>query len=111
MIRPTPFEISEQVDGRACVLSIVGELDLSTVSEFARRVQEKLEEGVTVLRVDLSELTFMDSSGLRELIGLYDRSRREAWEFTLIPSKHASANTVLRITGADTALPFQHPTN
>jgi anti-anti-sigma factor len=111
MVRPTPFEITERADGQTCVLSIVGELDLSRIAELTRRVQEKLDQNITVLRVDLSDLTFMDSSGLRELIDLYDRSRQEGWKFTLIPSKHTSANTVMRVTGADAALPFEDPTS
>jgi anti-anti-sigma factor len=111
MVRPTTFEVTERIDGQTCVLSIVGELDLGTITELARRVQEKLDENFTVLRVDLSDLTFMDSSGLRELIDLYDRSRREAWRLTLIPSEHAGANTVMRVTGADAALPFEDSTS
>jgi anti-sigma B factor antagonist len=111
MVRPTTFEVRDQSQGEVCVLAIVGELDLSTITVLAADVDAKLGESHRKLTLDLSDLTFMDSSGLRLLIDLHDRSRREGWEFTLIPSTHSAANTVLRVTGADTALPFEDPTS
>ena len=58
--------------------------------------------------LDLSEVPYMDSSGLRLLIELHDRAQAEAWELTLLAPKHESAAVVLRVTGADSALPFEH---
>ncbi len=107
MVRPTTFEITEQTNGETRVLSVVGELDLGTVATLARRVDAKLAEKLAVLKLDLKDLTFMDSSGLRLLIELHNRSRREAWKLTLVRSKHERANAVLSLTGADAALPFE----
>ncbi|HEY5193907.1 MAG TPA: STAS domain-containing protein [Solirubrobacteraceae bacterium] len=109
MVRPTAFEITEQTNGETHLSSIVGELDLSTIKVLARHVDTKLGENPTTLTLDLTDLTFMDSTGLRLLIDLHNRSRREGWKLTLIPSKHEAANTVFRLTGADTALPFEGP--
>jgi anti-sigma B factor antagonist len=111
MVRPTTFEITEQTKGETRVLSVIGELDLGTITALARQVDAKLSEQPTALMLDLTELTFMDSSGLRLLIELNDRSRREAWKLTLIRSKHERANAVLRLTGADSALPFEPTTS
>jgi anti-sigma B factor antagonist len=107
MVRPTKFAITEEPRGEALVLAIVGELDLSTVPELSRRVEDGLTRNPTTLTLDLGELTFMDSSGLRLLIELYRRSARETWRLTLRPSRHESAQAVLRLTGADAALPFE----
>ncbi len=107
MVRPTTFEITEQANGETQVLSVVGELDLGTVPALARRVDAKLGEKPAALKLDLKDLTFMDSSGLRLLIELHNRSRRETWSLTLVRSKHERATAVLRLTGADAALPFE----
>lgn len=88
-------------------MSVAGELDLSTAPGLASHVENKLEGKLTTLTLDLSDLTFMDSSGLRLLIELNQRAGEQTWNLTLIPSKHASAQTVLRLTGADVALPFE----
>jgi anti-sigma B factor antagonist len=87
------------------VLSVDGELDISTVPVLEQRI-EAIDASPTALTLDLSGLTFMDSSGLRFLIELNGRAQREAWKLSLLPSRHESANLVLRITGADAALPF-----
>jgi anti-sigma B factor antagonist len=109
MARPTTFTITEETRGESSVLALVGELDLSTVPELARRVEGRLAQKPTRLTLDLGDLTFMDSSGLRLLIELDRRSRTEAWKLTLIPSKHDSTQMVLRLTGADAVLPFEDP--
>jgi anti-sigma B factor antagonist len=106
MIRPTNFEITQTGEGPAAVLSISGELDIRTVSVVSERVDEQLVAGVSDLTLDLRGLTFLDSSGLRLLIGLHDRSRGSGWRLRLISPTDEAATLVLRATGADSVLPF-----
>lgn len=89
------------------MLTVTGELDMNTVELLARQVEERLSEGPRPLTLNLSELAFMDSSGLRLLIDLYDRSQRETWKLTIVAPRNEAATMVLRATGADTALPFE----
>jgi anti-anti-sigma factor len=107
MVRPTKFEITEQDTEPTLELSITGELDMNTVELLTVQVERRLAEGTRALRLDLAELGFMDSSGLRLLIELHDRSQREGWELTIVRPRSESAVMVLRATGADTALPFE----
>ncbi len=107
MVRPTKFEIREHATERALELSVTGELDMNTVELLTGHVERNLADRPGALRLDLAELGFMDSSGLRFLIDLYDRSRREDWELSIVRPRNESATMVLRATGADTALPFE----
>jgi anti-sigma B factor antagonist len=107
MVRPTKFEITEQDTESTLELSITGELDMNTVELLTVQVERHLAKGIRALRLDLAELGFMDSSGLRLQIELHDRSRREGWELTIVAPRSESALMVLRATGADTALPFE----
>ena len=107
MVRPTNFEIREQATEPSLELSVTGELDMNTVELLATQVEQYLADGPRALRLDLGELGFMDSSGLRFLIELYDRSRRETWKLTMVAPNSEAATMVLRATGADTALPFE----
>jgi anti-sigma B factor antagonist len=109
MVQPTKFAIASETRGETQALLLAGELDLSNVSELAERVNNELDRPISTLILDLSELTFMDSTGLRLLIELDQRATREEWTLTLIPSLHESTNTILRLTGADAALPFEGP--
>lgn len=107
MVRPTNFEIREQATEPTLELSVTGELDMNTVELLTSQLERYLADSIQALRLDLAELGFMDSSGLRLLIDLYERSKQEGWELTIVPPRSESAVMVLRATGADTALPFE----
>jgi anti-anti-sigma factor len=106
MARPTKFEIKDGRSESGVTVSIAGELDLSTAQTLSQHVDHHLSAGVTDLTLDLGEVAFMDSTGLRLLIELNDRSQQQAWRLRLKPPKHDDAALVLQATGADTALPF-----
>lgn len=106
MVRPNEFNIKVAADGSGVTLALHGELDMRTIGQLAERVAEQIDDGAKDLTLDLRELAFMDSSGLRLLIELYDRSRQDGWRLKLFCPEHEAAAVVLRATGADKALPF-----
>src|SRR5688500_12492781 len=66
--RPDPPIFSLDVtpgDDGSTTVSVAGELDLATADEFARAVRSGLARGPVL--IDLREVTFMDSSGVRAL--------------------------------------------
>ena len=107
MVRPAKFEIQQTVHGRSAILALVGELDMRTAGQLLDRLAEQRANGVTDVTVDLAKLSFMDSSGLKALIDMHDRARAEAWELRMIAPEYEAAALVLRVTGADKALPFK----
>jgi anti-anti-sigma factor len=80
---------------------------MSTIDALAEQVDTALQRPVEVLTLDLGDLAFMDSTGLRLLIELNERAQRENWRLKLIGPRHDAAARVLQITGADVALPFE----
>ena len=106
MVRPTKFEVNETGSGPGVALAVSGELDIRTVPALTDHVDGRLAGHPAELTLDLSELAFMDSSGLRLLIELHDRSRKEGWELKLLAPVSEHAMLVLQATGADRALPF-----
>jgi anti-anti-sigma factor len=94
---PSEFEV---------VIALSGELDMSTIDALVDRVESRLERPIQLLTLDLGDLAFMDSTGLRLLIELNDRARQAPWSLKLIFPRHEAAARVLEITGADVALPF-----
>jgi anti-anti-sigma factor len=66
---PQAFRL-EEVSGPEgiCVLEMAGEIDLSTSGRFREFVDGALGRDVKALVVDLAEVTFMDSTMLRELL-------------------------------------------
>ncbi|MEA2197517.1 MAG: anti-sigma factor antagonist [Solirubrobacteraceae bacterium] len=110
MVRPTEFKITQRATEGGVSLKITGELDLSTGPALKESV-DRLRRGATELTVDLSDLMFMDSTGLRLLIELDQRAKQEHWKLALVRPKYETADAVLRATGADKALPFGEAPN
>jgi stage II sporulation protein AA (anti-sigma F factor antagonist) len=69
---PPSFEIDVEDDGTLAVLRLRGELDLAT-RPVVQEAVERHGPGRKALVVDLSQLDFMDSSGLNLIIELQGR--------------------------------------
>lgn len=109
MVRPIRLEVREEPDREHPTLAVDGELDLGSIPLLAQHIDGQIGDGQEALTLDLSGVTFMDSSGLRLLIELSERADRDGWRLSLIAPRHESANLVLRMTGADRELPFEGP--
>jgi anti-anti-sigma factor len=106
VIHASPFEIrSERPEQGSGRLILSGELDIATAPQVEAAARAMLAQGVSRLVIDLRELTFIDSSGLRMLILLSDRAVGDAWTLGLIRPTDRSLS-VFEITGADENLPF-----
>ena len=75
---PEPFHVFETTDDGRRVIAPRGELDLATADQLEARLAGNID---TVL--DLAELSFIDSTGIRVLVSTARRARAEAWEFTV----------------------------
>ena len=68
-IRPLVIDIAEASSGRAVVVSLAGEFDLSVERLFAQAVTYSVvQDGHSSVVLDLAEITFLDSSGIRALL-------------------------------------------
>lgn len=107
-MRPGPFQLDLERNDGVATIAVAGELDLHTLDGLSALVEEALAvTGTHSLILDLRNLVFMDSSGLRLLIELHDRARQAPWELHLVAPENEEALVVLRVTGADRALPFE----
>lgn len=70
-------------DGVAHVV-LSGELDLSTVDKVEQELQRVEAEGPATVALDLSRLTFLDSSGLRLIVSADQRARRDSRRFVVV---------------------------
>jgi anti-sigma B factor antagonist len=88
-------------EGDAALVTISGELDLSTSPELVNAaVMAMKEDGVHRLVVDLAGLRFIDSSGINALIEIRNESQRSNVALRLAdPSPRVTE--VLRLTAVD----------
>jgi anti-sigma B factor antagonist len=86
-------------------VAAVGELDLATADAFAAALRDHLAGGPVLL--DLREVSFMDSSGVRVLDALLRDVAREGWSLAVRPEMQNSVRMVLEMTGMIDALPLR----
>lgn len=63
-------------------LIVIGELDVAVVDLLSSRLGSLRKEGYDV-RLDMSRLKFIDSSGMHELLRQVGDSRRDGWNLVL----------------------------
>jgi anti-sigma B factor antagonist len=82
---PAPGElvIESRTEEDRVVLSLRGELDLTSVPSFERELKACESTGRRWLLIDLSGLEFMDSTGLRALLLARERAQSEGHRLTL----------------------------
>ncbi len=83
----------------------VGEFDLAGV-EAVEEALRPLEHAFSTVLVDLREVEFLDSTGLRTLLQADARSRRNGFELQIINSDSGQVRRVLELTGMDKKLPL-----
>lgn len=69
------MEIREENLNDALVLHVVGDVDASTAADLKHHFEGALGRHHGVFVVDLSEVGFIDSSGLGALVGFYKQVR------------------------------------
>lgn len=81
-----------------------GELDLATTPRLESEIEAAAAGEIKHLVIDLSEISFIDSSGLSMFLVLQERSASRGWELTLTRPSEA-VRSILEITGSAQALP------
>ncbi|MFC5752109.1 STAS domain-containing protein [Actinomadura rugatobispora] len=69
------FAVEHRVEKDLTVVTISGEIDVFTSPRLRERLLDIIDNGALHLVVDLSEVTFLDSTGLGVLVGIYHRLR------------------------------------
>jgi anti-sigma B factor antagonist len=105
VIQAAPFELHSELGADGGRITVSGELDIASVPQVEEAVQSLLAKRARRLVIDLIGMTFIDSSGLRMLIGLSNRAEGEGWTLALLRPEEPSLS-VFQITGADENLPF-----
>jgi len=93
----TVFQVGSSTHSGELVVSVVGELDLASTDEFLAEVNDAVGDEQN-LKLDLSGVTFMDSTGLGALIKVRNRlvDRGGALSFVAVS---AAVERVLTLTG------------
>ena len=86
-----------RADNHALVL-LSGELDASTAGELYEQLAELSRDGVVHVALDLSELEFMDSTGLSVIIAEHKRTNASGGELMIL-APQSQVQRMFEMTG------------
>jgi anti-anti-sigma factor len=103
------FEIDIRDDGDpfAVTLALSGELDIASADQLDAQLDAQLaaRDGLQELVLDLEQLEFLDSSGLRAILRADAKVRDAGLRMRLVPGPEA-VQRVFEVTGAGDRLDF-----
>lgn len=79
---PSHLEIVDQADGSATT-RLSGDLDIVTSDEVKRDLAQLVDAGHVALALDLSDVGFVDSSGLGVLVAIHRHAESSGGSFVL----------------------------
>lgn len=82
------------------MLSLRGELDLASAPLLAGEIEGSEVAAAAIVVLDLQNLDFIDSTGLRVLLSAHQRSRERGQEFAITPGSQ-QVQRLLSITRVD----------
>lgn len=81
------------------VIAPEGEIDVASVGAFRRALSEAARVGVERLVIDLSDVSFIDSSGLGALVDIHNRLRRDRRQLVVVAPSGSVAAVLLELAG------------
>jgi anti-sigma B factor antagonist len=100
------LEVRVSERGRTCIIAAVGDLDRSTAALLEQTLVEAETTDARAIVVDLSELTFMDSTGLQLILRAHARSQADSNRLSLVRGPER-VQRVFQMTGTERLLPFK----
>jgi len=100
------FQLHDLADGGEHTLALTGEVDIVAAPAVEEAVSRLCVEGTTRIVLDLSDVTFIDSTGLRAMLAADGLCRQHRCEFSLVPGP-AQVQSLFEMTGVAGLLPFQ----
>jgi anti-sigma B factor antagonist len=87
--RHQPFAVQIDRSADSVVITVSGEFDITCRREFEARTRDVLDRRVRRLVLDLTNMSFMDSTALGQILELWSWSRRHECDFAVVrPSEH-----------------------
>ncbi len=91
-------------DGGYHIVAVAGEVDLSWSAELRKAILQGLDARKPVL-VELSGVSYIDSSGIASFVEGYQRARKSRLQFMLVAASPAVL-AVLKLARLDRVLPL-----
>lgn len=82
---PDPFSITAEPDRDEVAVVVAGDLDLATADALEQEVRTLRRAGFERVLIDLRDVGFLDSTGLRVLLALRNDAKRDGSQLAVVP--------------------------
>jgi anti-sigma B factor antagonist len=104
--RMLDFQVEDYaLDGRTHCIEVAGQIDLYTAPTFKAKILGLIDQGTTRVVVDLSAVSFLDSTALAVFVAALRRVRARGGSLSLIVRDY-DIERLLEITGLDGLIPI-----
>jgi anti-anti-sigma factor len=93
--------------GTVCLVRVHGEIDLSNAQEVSTAIGSAMGQEARRLVVDLSDITYLDSSGVALLLRLAERLQTRRRQLHLVVPRGSPVRRVLVFTGLPRVIPVE----
>ena len=94
------FSVHERDEAGVRILSVTGELDIATAPELCARLDASRSVRRPRMLVDLTDVDFCDSTGLRALLGAASEVRAHGGRFAIACAPSGGVARLLDVVGA-----------
>lgn len=101
--RPVSISVTTSEAGEVHIVHIAGEIDVTSAAVLRDALEALIADGRRRLTLDLSDVTFLDSTGLGIVVGRLKRLARHGGTMSVAAS-HERVRRVFTITGLDQLL-------
>lgn len=97
----TTPNVEFHIRGEVVDIRLRGEIDLANAGTVQNQINAAIDNHVNVVRVDLSEVTYLDSAGLRILFTLAGRLRTLQTTFELVVPSGSPVRRAVELSGLE----------
>jgi anti-anti-sigma factor len=99
------FDVDIAHELSVATVTVRGDIDVATIGELKTARDAALAGEPDSILIDLGQVEFVDSSGLKFLLETHSLSKRGGWKLQLV-RPHNSAMKAFEVSGVDKYLPF-----
>lgn len=94
---------SRQLSNGWLAIAVQGEVDLATVDDLRVAIDQAVEGGSSSVAVDLTDATFMDSTGLKALVMAHRQFDQDGRSFAIVVSG-GPVSRLIDLSGVNTTI-------
>ena len=99
--------VTTRRSGRRAVVTLSGEVDADVEAEISRTIKQTISRrGLELLHLETTRVTFIDSSGLRQLVLATQSASALGIDLCIVVDEHGPVARLLDLSGLRQALPI-----